>query len=258
MLLRGFKPFSKTFFAIPAANSDQFNQFIYLVSWMLSINNHTVQGWNKYDDPMTASQNVMLELKKLGIDLPISPGKLKNGFGEEVLTVLSRLAEISLKNKFRFKKPVIRDDGAGMDDDGEDVDDDMDGGADMADEVHVQESDGEIDEEMDFGVGGGMHNDMAKQMEADYAQNAIIHSAITTEKWQIEVERVAHKLKINKNVADENAWRSHLEQTKKHAESVKQALPEVRVKLERLQDEASRALDKISKKEQLLSRSFQG
>jgi hypothetical protein len=39
---------------------------------------------------------------------------------------------------------------------------------------------------------------------------------------------------------------------------VKAALPEVRVKLERLQEEASRALDKISRKEGLLSRSFQG
>jgi len=48
-------------------------------------------------------------------------------------------------------------------------------------------------------------------MEADMAANAIIHSAITTEKWQIEVERVAHKLKINKAGTDENAWRSHLD-----------------------------------------------
>ena len=95
-------------------------------------------------------------------------------------------------------------------------------------------------------------------MEAELAQNAIIHSAITTEKWQIEVERVTHKLKINKNTQDENAWRSHLDQTKKYAEQVRAALPEVRNKLERLQEEASRALDKVSRKESLLSRSFQG
>ncbi len=105
---------------------------------------------------------------------------------------------------------MFKDDGAGLDDEADDMDgDDMDGRADMADEVHAAESDNEIDEEMDFG--GGMQHDLAKQMEADMAQNAIIHSAITTEKWQIEVERVAHKLKINKNGADENAWRSHLE-----------------------------------------------
>ena len=66
------------------------------------------------------------------------------------------------------------------------------------------------------------------------AANAIIHSAITTEKWQIEVERVAHKLKINKTSNDGKEWRSHLDQTKKYADSVKGSLPEVKVKLERL------------------------
>lgn len=208
---------------------------------------------------MTASQNVVLELKKLGIELNMSPQKLKNGHGEEVCTVLKALTDVSLKNKFRFKQPVIRAEADGLDEEADDMDgDDLDGRADMADEIHADQSEGDIDEEMDFGVGGGIQHDMAKQMEADMAANAIIHSAITTEKWQIEVERVAHKLKINKAGADDNAWRSHLDQTKKYADQVKAALPEVRVKLERLQEEASRALDKISRKEGLLSRSFQG
>ena len=74
----------------------------------------------------------------------------------------------------------------------------------------------------------------------------------------IEVERVAHKLKINKTANDGKEWRSHLDQTKKYADSVRGALPEVKVKLERLQDNAYKALDKISRKEGLLSRSFQG
>ena len=74
----------------------------------------------------------------------------------------------------------------------------------------------------------------------------------------LEVERVAHKLKINKNVTDGKEWRSHLDQTKKYAESVKGSLPDVRTKLERLSDEVSKALEKIMKKESLLSRSFQG
>ena len=55
-------------------------------------------------------------------------------------------------------------------------------------------------------------------MEADLQQNAIIQSNVSKEKWQIEVERVAHKLKINKNAADGKEWRSHLDQTKKYAD----------------------------------------
>ena len=99
---------------------------------------------------------------------------------------------------------------------------------------------------------------MAKQMEAEMAANAIIYSGITKEKWMIEVERVAHKLKVNKAANDGKEWRSHLDQTKKYADQVRGNLPEVKVKLERLQDDATKALEKISRKEGMLSRSFQG
>ena len=99
---------------------------------------------------------------------------------------------------------------------------------------------------------------MAKQMEAEMAANAIIYSGITKEKWMIEVERVAHKLKVNKTANDGKEWRSHLDQTKKYADQVRGNLPEVKVKLERLQDDATKALEKISRKEGMLSRSFQG
>ena len=57
---------------------------------------------------------------------------------------------------------------------------------------------------------------------------------------------------------DGKEWRSHLEQTRKYAEQVRNSLPDVKVKLERLSDEVSNALLKISKKEGLLSKSFQG
>lgn len=89
-------------------------------------------------------------------------------------------------------------------------------------------------------------------------QNQIIQSSITREEWMLEVERVAHKLKINTAASDGKEWRSHLDQTKKYAESVKTSLPDVRSKLERLSDDVSKALEKIAKKEGLLSKSFQG
>ena len=53
---KGFKPLSRVHFAVQGSNaSEQFMYFISIVSWLLSINNHQVQGWNKYDDPLTAS-----------------------------------------------------------------------------------------------------------------------------------------------------------------------------------------------------------
>jgi hypothetical protein len=41
---------------------------------------------------------------------------------------------LSLQNKFKFKKPVIKDDGAAaLDEEADDMGDDLDGGADIAD-----------------------------------------------------------------------------------------------------------------------------
>lgn len=96
---KGFKQVGKVYFAeqhIPdkADKKDQTSQFVVfisLVSWLLSINNHQVSNWNKYDDPMTASQNVVLELKKLGVELDMPPNKLKAGFGDGVCLVLTKL-----------------------------------------------------------------------------------------------------------------------------------------------------------------------
>jgi hypothetical protein len=70
-----------------------------------------------------------------------------------------------------------------MDDEGED-NDDLDGGQDMADEIHAEADSGsEIDEEMDYGGGANIHAELARQMDAENAQNAIIQSGISKEKW---------------------------------------------------------------------------
>ena len=76
---------------------------------------------------------LVLELKKLGIELDMPPTKLKTGHGDGVCAVLTKLGQISLTNKFKFKKPVIKDEGAAADDDGDDLGDDLDGGQDIAD-----------------------------------------------------------------------------------------------------------------------------
>ena len=126
-----------------------------MVSWLLSVNNHQVK-WDKYDDPTALSQNIVLECKKLGIDLAtVAPTKLKPGNGEDVCTVLWKLAEASLKSKFKFKKPVIREEGGALEEEADDMYDDMDGDADLADVVNAEEEDEDIDEEMDLGGFGG-------------------------------------------------------------------------------------------------------
>lgn len=135
-----------------------------------------------------------------------------------------------------------------MEEEGDDMGDDLDGGADIADMANNDISEDEMDAD-EFG---------GKQGDNEQLQNQIIQSSISKEEWMLEVERVAHKLKVGKAPSDGKEWRSHLDQTKKYADSVKQSLPDVRVKLERLSDEVSKALERIAMKEGLLSKSFQG
>jgi hypothetical protein len=86
--------------------------------------------------------------------LDVSSNKLKQGYGEEVCTVLFALCDISVKNKIRFKKPVIKDEGGGFgDEDADDLGDEFEGHADIADAHHdaVQSDDDEIEDDLDFG-----------------------------------------------------------------------------------------------------------
>ena len=122
---------------------------------------------------MNSAQNVIQELRKLGIPLDLSPNKLLPGFGDGVCSVLYALAEMSVSNKIRFKKPIIRDDGGGFggDDDADELGDELEGDADVANMMHVQDDDIDdvIDDEFEFGgnmAGGGQvinEDDMLQQ-----------------------------------------------------------------------------------------------
>eukprot|EP00349_Pseudokeronopsis_sp_Brazil_P004271 CAMPEP_0202958128 /NCGR_PEP_ID=MMETSP1396-20130829/2479_1 /ASSEMBLY_ACC=CAM_ASM_000872 /TAXON_ID= /ORGANISM="Pseudokeronopsis sp., Strain Brazil" /LENGTH=66 /DNA_ID=CAMNT_0049675997 /DNA_START=77 /DNA_END=277 /DNA_ORIENTATION=- len=61
------------------------------------------------------------------------PNKLKAGHGDGVCAVLLKLCQLCLQSKFKFRKPVIKDEGGAMDEEGDDLGDDLDGGADIAD-----------------------------------------------------------------------------------------------------------------------------
>ena len=93
---------------------------------------------------------VVLELKKLGIELDMPPNKLKTGYGEGVVSVLHKLSTISVQNKFKFRKPVIKAD-ADMDEDGDELGDDMEGHADIADMANQDIDEDDIEDFADFG-----------------------------------------------------------------------------------------------------------
>ena len=70
---------------------------------------------------MTSSQNVVIELQNMGIDIDINPTKLKAGHGEGVCLVLLKLTQAGLARRFQYQTPTIRDEGAGGEDDADDT-----------------------------------------------------------------------------------------------------------------------------------------
>ena len=87
------------------------------------------------------------------------PNKLKTGNGDGVCAVLLKLCSVSLQNKFKFKKAVIKDEGGGLDDEGDDMGDEMEGNADIADIANM--GGGSDDEIEDFAgeFGADKNND---------------------------------------------------------------------------------------------------
>lgn len=114
-----------------------------------------------------------------------------------------------------------------------------------------------INQEIDFG-------DKAKDEEKKNEQNeqeimsSILNSDIPSEEWKREVERVSSKLKIDYNNANilNSEWRGHLENIKKHDVSISKSIPDCRAILENLSSDIDRSLEKISKKEALISKNF--
>ena len=52
--------------------------FVSLTQWLLEKCGSKASGWNQYDDPGTVTNNIVLDLKKLGITINYPASKLKS------------------------------------------------------------------------------------------------------------------------------------------------------------------------------------
>ncbi|CAD8109533.1 unnamed protein product [Paramecium primaurelia] len=229
---KGGKPLNRAYFVNQTNSSEQFSQFKTLAKWLFSQNDVQTTDFNKLDDPVTLSQNILNEVKNIGIDVDFPPLKLKQGFGEYVVYVLQQLASKALqKKKFQFKKVRIEQQSQ------------------TQEEEPVQET-GSVSSDSDPEVASDeepedVFNEQGFQKDEE---RMVIESNVNPQEWAKEVERASQKMKI---VIKPNAgeWRQHFDATKQYSSQVKAILPEARIKLERLTDELSEILDRISKRE---------
>ena len=80
----------------------------------------------------------------------------------------------------------------------------------------------------------------------------MIESNIDSKEWELEVERVAPRLKIPLQ-NDAKEWRNHIEQAKTYGQTIKKSLPDARGKLERMSENLGKVLEKITGREKRIN-----
>ncbi len=126
--------------------------------------------------------------------------------------------------------------------------------------------------EIDYGDNnrGEVATDKLEEEErVEDSNNEIMQSDIPVQEWQREVERMSSKLKTDykaTNIIGE--WRGHIEQIKGFdtvkydfkgiclKQNFEKSIPNTRLILEKLAEDINKSLEKISKKESMISKNF--
>ena len=190
-------------------------------------------------------------MKNVGIECGVPPNQLRQGFGTPICIVLLSLVDkVIQKIGFSFHKPKLEEKKLNSRDEGLDIEDEM---PDL------------INNEIDYGddINGDEKKagnvPVSKEEQPDDG-TGIMFSGTTQEDWNRELEKVGMKLKLEYGKINANGtseWREHIQQIKQGGEKFNTAIPESRAVLENLSSEIDKSLEKIIKKEELLSKNHE-
>jgi estrogen-related receptor beta like 1 len=242
------EPFARTYFAIPASNTGvQFKTFLDIVSWLMRLC-HADFTVDKFDDPNTSVNKMMLSLKNMGFQMDFPASKLKQAHGECVCAVLMYLCEQSLDAKgFRWNHPEYDDEGY---QDEAEVDETADAGSDIEDNLDGEEEEEEV-------LYTEMLHVAPETNGLDESQKAILESNLDPLLWQTELERVGPRLKVSAQGDTGKEWRGHIEQTRKHEMTITAELPDTKQQLTAIGSHVSEILEKVSTKEKYINSQFE-
>ena len=251
---KGFAAMDRFLFILPGQAQQQFPYFSALVSWSLTVANLSFDDW-EFDDPTTASNNIVLALSKLGFSADFQPAKLKLGYGVPVLSVLEFVVQKALQSRaIRVEKPVYHattnSSNARQDDV---IEEDLD--------ANASEDDLELDDDDDddimyndlmkgnSGGRGGDDDDDGNDSRKESVSNLeVLESQVDPAEWKLELERVTPMLRFKSALAFKE-WMSHLEQTRKHIQVVNENWPQLAKHLHKIGRDMSDIAERISSKE---------
>lgn len=210
------------------------------------------------DDPTQTTQSICDHLRRLQFpylaDFP--PAKLRAGSGDGVVAVLDFLLDKALDARgFRVQPPIYAE-GGGDDAGGA-------GGAGEEEEPEDEIGDDTIEDDVPLDVdvadpfsSAGSAAAEEKFIDPEEADRKSLESKVNPVEWALELERVGPKLKFKQTPANKE-WRTHLEQSLKHSQSLRESYPATRVTLEKIGANLKKAVERIAAKERSINKEFE-
>ena len=209
------------------------------------------------DDPTQTTQSICDHLRRLQFpylaDFP--PAKLRAGSGDGVVAVLDFLLDKALDARgFRVQPPIYAEGG------GDDAPGGGGGGDDEEPEDEIGddtiEDDVPLDDEVadPFSPAGGAAEE--KFIDPEEADRKSLESKVNPVEWALELERVGPKLKFKQTPANKE-WRTHLEQSIKHSQSLRESYPGTKVTLDKIGSNLKKACERIAAKERAINKEFE-
>jgi len=205
------KPFTRTYFAIkpeaPENTSTQLASFLKIISWLMELNGRDFM-LDKFDDPTTSVNKLMVDLKQMGFTLNFPATKLRQGHGEAVCTVLNYLCDGALsKRQFSFEN-VLPEYPEELEDNA-DVDEDADMGA-VEDDI-AESSEEEIMYTQMVQQESKTSGKKSKKSKDQSEARKVLETNTDAIRWKAELERVSTKLsKLGQYTSAIAEWRTYI------------------------------------------------
>eukprot|EP00033_Pygsuia_biforma_P002129 GCRY01002363.1.p1 GENE.GCRY01002363.1~~GCRY01002363.1.p1 ORF type:complete len:437 (+),score=137.97 GCRY01002363.1:188-1498(+) len=254
-----FKRLEPYYFAMAAKDAtEQFYYFTSLTSWLMSIKGNHFTPPQQFDDPNATATTIMVELKKMGLQIDFPASKIKQGYGEAVCEILNQLCDLALKQRgFAFQRPVFKEEG-----NGEGVEEVAGVEEAIEEETGYASAEDSDDDDLakfaapsarDRPPSGRQAKDL-RDLHGTPTSPAVGH--VDPAKWKLEVERVTPLLRV-KVAGDIKDWRAHTSQLHTLLEKLDEMVGPVQRQLKAATATLQQHLEKIATREKHINQQFE-
>ncbi|XP_054625396.1 intraflagellar transport protein 57 homolog isoform X1 [Dunckerocampus dactyliophorus] len=230
---------------------EQFYMFTIMAAWLINVCGRSFSKPQEDDEPTATVSNILAELRAFGLKVDFPPSKLKSGSGEHVCFVLDKLADEALRRRgFSFKRPNYPTEST---EEESVMEDDAELSLNKVEEF-MEEPDEDEENLVDLEA-LTLKSSLTEAATAAKPDN-ILQSTVDVAAWNLEVERVLPLLKVTIRT-DNKDWRIHLDQMHQHQDGIQSSLQEAKSYLDKVQEDISKTLEKVSSREKYINKQLE-